>query len=58
MRFLDALLADEHGATAIEYGLLATVVAVVAVGAIVLVGSEVNASYTDTQAKIIEAKSS
>ena len=40
-RFLD----DEGGATAIEYGLIAALVAVVIVGAVTLIGTKLNTSF-------------
>jgi pilus assembly protein Flp/PilA len=38
--------ADESGATAIEYGLLACLIAVVIIGAVKLVGSNLVTMYT------------
>jgi pilus assembly protein Flp/PilA len=38
--------ADQSGATAIEYGLLASLIAVVIVGAVKLVGSNLSTMYT------------
>jgi pilus assembly protein Flp/PilA len=45
MRFLRSFLFDESGATAIEYGLIAALIAVVIVGAVTLVGSKLNTSF-------------
>ena len=37
---------DESGATAIEYGLIAALIAVVIIGALQLVGSNLTATFT------------
>jgi pilus assembly protein Flp/PilA len=39
--------ADESGATAIEYGLLAALIAVVIIGAVKLVGSNLSNTFTN-----------
>lgn len=41
-RFLD----DEGGATAIEYGLIAALIAVVIIGALSTIGTNLNSSFT------------
>lgn len=38
-------LEDEAGATAIEYGLIAALIAVVVVGAVVTIGTKLNVSF-------------
>jgi pilus assembly protein Flp/PilA len=40
------LLADEHGATAIEYGLIAALMAVVIIAGLTALGGETGALYT------------
>ena len=37
---------DESGATAIEYGLIAALIAVVAIGAMTTIGTNLNATFT------------
>ncbi|MGA0595927.1 Flp family type IVb pilin [Enterovirga sp. CN4-39] len=37
---------DESGATAIEYGLIAALIAVVIIGALSMIGTSLNASFT------------
>lgn len=37
---------DEKGVTAIEYGLIAALIAVVIIGAVTLVGTDLNAVFT------------
>ena len=42
-----SLLRDESGATAIEYGLLAALIALVIVGAVVTVGTSLDTVFTN-----------
>jgi pilus assembly protein Flp/PilA len=44
-RILARLLRDETGATAIEYGLIAGLISVVIIGAVTLVGSDLNSVF-------------
>jgi pilus assembly protein Flp/PilA len=46
------LLADPKGVTAIEYGLIAGAIAVTIIGAVVLVGSDINNLFTTTGSKL------
>ena len=39
-------IADQSGATAIEYGLIAALIAVVIIGALTTVGSNLNTNFT------------
>ena len=52
MRSLYRLLDDERGASAIEYALIAALIAVVAAVAFMNLGNEVQSSYSSTQAKV------
>jgi pilus assembly protein Flp/PilA len=45
-KFVTRFLKDESGATAIEYGLIAALVAVVLVTALTLVGTSLKATFT------------
>jgi len=45
-RFVSKFLADESGATAIEYGLIVALIAVVIIGAITTVGVNMKTKYT------------
>jgi pilus assembly protein Flp/PilA len=45
MQMLRRFLKDESGATAIEYGLIAALIAVVVIGAIQTIGSELNTTF-------------
>ncbi|MGE0178281.1 MAG: Flp family type IVb pilin [Sphingomonas sp.] len=47
MRFLCNLIRDRKGATAIEYGLLASLIAVAAIAAMQDVGTSLNSTFTD-----------
>jgi pilus assembly protein Flp/PilA len=40
------LLRDESGATAIEYGLIAALIAVVIIGAVTVVGTSLSSTFT------------
>ncbi len=44
---MTSLLRDESGATAIEYGLLAALIALVIVGSVVLVGTQLDTTFTN-----------
>jgi len=48
-------LADEQGATAIEYGLLAALISVVIITAATAVGTNLNAIFTGIAAKLLAA---
>jgi pilus assembly protein Flp/PilA len=43
---------EEEGATAIEYGLLASLIAGVLVGAVTILGTNVNTSFTKVSAAL------
>jgi pilus assembly protein Flp/PilA len=46
MQFAKRFLADESGATAIEYGLIVALIAVVIIGAVVTLGTNLNGSLS------------
>lgn len=46
------LLADEEGVTAIEYGLIAALIAVAIIAGTTLVGTELNDHFTDVSEKL------
>jgi pilus assembly protein Flp/PilA len=46
MRFAVRFLRDESGATAIEYGLIAGLIAVVIIGAVSTVGTKLSNTFT------------
>ncbi len=46
MKFFNKLFADEQGATAIEYGLIAALIAVAAIGAMQGLGSQLNTTFS------------
>ncbi len=46
LRFFRELRKDESGATAIEYGLIAGLISVVIIGAVTLVGDDLNNVFT------------
>ncbi|MFN2100937.1 Flp family type IVb pilin [Altererythrobacter sp. MF3-039] len=54
MKFINKLLRDEQGATAIEYGLIAALIAVAAITAMQSLGSELNTTFNTVQSKMAE----
>lgn len=54
MNFFARLICDDKGATAIEYGLIAALIAVAAIAAMQGLGSAVGESFNDTSS-ILEA---
>ncbi|NNM71445.1 Flp family type IVb pilin [Enterovirga aerilata] len=46
MNIVTRFIKDESGATAIEYGLIAALIAVVIIGALSTIGSNLNTSFT------------
>jgi len=45
-RFISRFMNDESGATAIEYGLIAALIAVAIIGAVSAVGDKLDATFT------------
>ncbi|TDW68199.1 pilus assembly protein Flp/PilA [Novosphingobium sp. PhB55] len=54
MKFLAKLRRNEEGATAIEYGLIAALIAVAAIAAMQGLGSQLNTTFTKTSNSIAE----
>ncbi|HXH53048.1 MAG TPA: Flp family type IVb pilin [Sphingomicrobium sp.] len=46
------LIRNEKGATAIEYGLIAALIAVAAIGAMTSVGSQLNTTFTNVSTSL------
>jgi pilus assembly protein Flp/PilA len=46
-KFIKKMLKHEEGATAIEYGLIAALIAVAAIGAMQSVGTKLNKTFTN-----------
>ncbi len=55
MRLFNALLRDESGATAIEYGLIAALISVVIIGAVTLVGTNLSGTFSTIASKLSSA---
>ncbi len=55
MKKLMRFLKDEDGVTAIEYGLIAALIAVVIIGAVTAVGRELNTTFTKVETALIGA---
>lgn len=56
-KFIQKLMTDEGGATAIEYGLIAALIAVAAIGAFSTVGTELTNVFTDVGSRLGSAAS-
>lgn len=56
-RLLKAFVKDESGATAIEYGLIIALIAVIIVGAITTLGSGLKTSFTKGSDTVAAANS-
>ena len=54
-KFVTRFLKDESGATAIEYGLIAALIAVVLVGALGALGTQLNATFTSVKTALVPA---
>lgn len=53
MRNMQRFLQDEEGVTAIEYGLIASLIAVVIIGGAGLVGTNLNTLFTEISALLV-----
>ena len=54
MKFINKLIRDEAGATAIEYGLIAALIAVAAITAMQGLGNELSTTFNTTSTKMAE----
>lgn len=54
MNIAQRLWRDEDGATAIEYGLLAALIAVVIIAAVTTLGSTVKSTFTEVNDKMVD----
>jgi pilus assembly protein Flp/PilA len=52
MRSIVSFLRDDSGVTAIEYGLIASLIAVVIIGAVTLAGTNLSATFNTIAASI------
>ena len=52
MKFINTLFRDEAGATAIEYGLIAALIAVAIMTTVGGLGSELNSTFSKTSSSI------
>ncbi|MEI9994258.1 MAG: Flp family type IVb pilin [Rhizomicrobium sp.] len=51
-KLIQSFIRDESGATAIEYGLIAALIAVVIIGAVEVVGTNLSTTFTTVSNKI------
>ena len=54
MKFINQLLRDEAGATAIEYGLIAALIAVAAITAMQGLGNQLSTTFSTVSTKLSE----
>lgn len=54
---LKQFIRDEDGVTAIEYGLIAALIAVVIIGAVAIVGTQLNSTFTKIGSSLTSANS-
>lgn len=52
MQFIKNFMSEEDGVTAIEYGLIAALIAVVIIGAVRLLGTNVNTAFNTVAAAV------
>ena len=52
MKRIDMFLRDESGATAIEYGLIAALIAVVIISAVQVVGTKLSTTFTNVSGNL------
>ncbi len=52
MQFIKNFITEEDGVTAIEYGLIAALIAVVIIGAVTLIGTGLNGTFTTISASV------
>ena len=57
MQFIRKMIKDEKGATAIEYGLIAALIAVAAIAALGTIGDELNSTFTKVGNELSNANS-
>lgn len=50
--YMRKFLSDEDGATAIEYGLIASLIAVVIIGAVSVVGTKLTATFNEVASNL------
>lgn len=55
MKFINKMLRDEQGATAIEYGLIAALIAVAAITAMGTLGNELSTTFSTVSSQLAAA---
>jgi pilus assembly protein Flp/PilA len=51
-KFVTRFMSDESGATAIEYGLIVALIAVVIITAVTTIGTKLNSAFTSVGSKL------
>jgi len=52
-QFISKFMSDESGATAIEYGLIAALIAVVIIAAVTTLGTSLSATFTKVSGSLV-----
>jgi pilus assembly protein Flp/PilA len=52
MKFVRKMFADKKGATAIEYGLIAALIAIAAITAMTSLGTKLNSTFTNVSSSL------
>ncbi len=52
MKFVQSFLSNESGATAIEYGLIAALIAVAAIAAMTTLGTKLSSTFSNVSGKL------
>ena len=55
MKFVSKFMSDESGATAIEYGLIAALIAVVIIAAVTTLGTSLSATFAKVSGSLVAA---
>jgi len=58
MQFIRKMMKDNKGATAIEYGLIAALIAVAAIAAMTTLGKNLGATFNNVSAKMVQEQES
>ncbi len=53
MQFIGRFIREEEGATAVEYGLMVVLIAVVIIGSVTLVGTKLDGVFNYVQGKLV-----
>ena len=58
LNWLKSLIEKDEGVTAIEYGLIASLIAIVIIGGVTIVGTELTNTFTTIQLELVNVNAS